>query len=229
MKKYKGYEYPSTIEELEKCGSLDEARIDINGVDVIVRINDSLPPGAIAGDLTVETIVGEVVKEYIDASMDQVNIVMDSMREVVDDSKARMEEKLKTMKIENGATSEDSKESSVDEIKEDVPDLDNIAEQLDEVVINDPKLAAIAGLPSNNGVLERSEEDVANGEKGDMKLMQTAIDPNTGEVAVVGSLDNLSDQVENDTFEKIISDIDNIDIDTSVGDLKVEDIMDYLS
>lgn len=228
MKKYKGYTYPTTIEELEKYGTLDEARIEIDGVDVLVRVNDALPPGASAGDLTVETVVGEAVKEYIDATMCQVDTVISSMKEVADDTKARMEEKLKTMKIESGSK-EEPVEVTEEEIQEGVPDLDSITEQLDEVVLNDPKLAAIAGLPSNNGVSERSKEDIEAGEKGEMKAMQTSIDPNSGEVAVVGSLEELSDQIEEDTFEKILGDIDNIDINTTPGDLKVEDVMDYLS
>lgn len=88
--------------------------------------------------------------------------------------------------------------------------IDIIANEMDKEIKGTP-LENIANLPSNQGKIERSSDEI--NETGVKRKMNVMIDPNTGENKIIGPAEeNNKDSIE-DTCEKLKD--GNINIDTS--------------
>ena len=76
-----------------------------------------------------------------------------------------------------------------------IEDAGKVADVMEEIKNNSEDLTNIANLPSNNGVLENE----GNIEEGNYKVMNTSVDPVTGEVSIEGE----SLTGDNETFEEM--------------------------
>ena len=70
-----------------------------------------------------------------------------------------------------------------------------VAEVMEEIKNNSKDLSAVANLPSNNGV-----ETSTSTEKGEYKMVDTKVDPITGETSIVNTEVNTED---NETFDEM--------------------------
>lgn len=213
MKKYKGYEFPTTIEEITNGnGTIEEFRIDIDGIDVLIHLKDNVSD--INNPAEVEKYIVDTVKEYIDNYMNQVDAFMDPVKEIkkINDDIKMTKKRTEVVNKMKQMITEDQAEKA--------------AKELDDVNKDNKNIQYIKNLPSNNGKLERSEEEIE--EKGEFKIAQVEVDPNTG-AQKINSLEELSNQVEEDTFEKLVSNLDNYSFeDKEKTPIEEEDVKKYI-
>lgn len=98
--------------------------------------------------------------------------------------------------------------------------INTITEDLDNFIKGTP-LEDIANMPSNNGVEESSSD-----ETGEYKLMNTVINPETGEHAIVGEAPESTS-----SFDDIVNMINTNDTSNILADKPVteEELVDYLA
>ena len=102
-------------------------------------------------------------------------------------------------------------------------------EQVEQIIdatneaIAGTSLEKIAQFPSNNG---QEETDPATREPGEKRMMQVAVDPNTGEHAVIGPASIEDDE----TFEEMLARIENSDMEAiAEAPITETEIIDYIS
>lgn len=97
--------------------------------------------------------------------------------------------------------------------------IELINKEMESVVDESESLSMIKNLPSNNGKLERSEEEK---EKGISKKVNVNIDPNTGEHIIMGPV---ADKKE-ETFNEMVDRINEGDLgfNTSIEDISFNEM-----
>lgn len=104
--------------------------------------------------------------------------------------------------------------------------IEDISKQMDEAIKDTPS-EKIIQFPSNNGV----EENEGNTEKGEYKVVDATINPNTGETMLLGDT-NTKRQSLDDIIEEINkAQSDNLEEDEEVNDrdITMQDITDFMS
>lgn len=103
--------------------------------------------------------------------------------------------------------------------------VEQINEVIEESVKENKELSSIKEMPSNNGV----EENEGNTEKGEMKLAQINIDPNTGEHRIIKTIED-EDTVDSQTFEELVADIESgkIKVDTDNSPITEKELKDIV-
>lgn len=100
--------------------------------------------------------------------------------------------------------------------------IETIADALDEAVLGTP-LEDIAKMPSNNGKLERSPEEIT--ETGESAKVMVEVDPNSGEHRIAGAVD---DSEEEETFEQMAERIQNSEIKLDETPITDEELEEYI-
>ena len=101
--------------------------------------------------------------------------------------------------------------------------IEYIAEQMDNE-IKGTSLEDLANMPSNQGKLERSTDEVTEvGEQGKVKVM---VDPNTGEHKIIGPADETIDE---ETFEEMAQRIQNNEISFDQSPITEKEIIDHIA
>ena len=78
------------------------------------------------------------------------------------------------------------------------------------------------------GESDETSEEVTSEEEGEYKMMDTSINPNTGEVSIIGNAD--SDELDSETFEEMYDRIANSDIDFGTSDpISKDETLEYLA
>lgn len=93
--------------------------------------------------------------------------------------------------------------------------IEDIAQQMDES-IKGTQLEDLANMPSNQGKLDRSEEE-RKSTPGEFKNVKVTVNPETGEHSVIGSAETTSDSEKKETFEEMIENFEDIDIEATVS------------
>lgn len=136
----------------------------------------------------------------------------------------KVQEKLQKAYMENPVIDgpvEEEQEEDPNKLSEE--DVEKIVEATEEVKESSEELKKVAELPSSNGKVERSPEEVT--ETGEMKKMMTTVDPDTGNSIISGP----AEEEDLETFEELIERINNSDegFDTS-KDITKEDIDEFM-
>lgn len=182
-----------------------------------------------------DSIANDPMKEIKPDPIDTSHISLDdfdSIRfDVEGEDEEEVEKKISEIKetIESGAAMEDLRQMVKDENGEEATKLtedqvDQISEKLDQIKESSEELKKVAELPSNNGKVERSPEEVT--ETGEMKQMVANVNPQTGESAVIGEA-----QLKNDeSFEHMLERLDregaNFEYEAPVEE---QDVNEYLN
>lgn len=101
---------------------------------------------------------------------------------------------------------------------------EQIATEIDKSV-EGTALEELGDLPSNNGKIERTPEEIAAGEKGTVARVLVGRDPNTGEHRVEGPV---TSEAQEETFEEMAERISNSEIKLDETPITKEEIQDYI-
>ena len=225
MEKYKGYKYPSTRElfaDEEKYtnpDNPDEWKVEYEGHYVVFSKDRGTK---------------EVFEDFINAVLPQSKIVSGAIEDVVEDSNNRNQKKLTEL------ADKIHEEYGVDKVSFEVKDptkpdintlsdeeIDQMAEEFDEIMEKSDELKAVAELPSNNGVTERDPSEIT--EKGYEKNMNVMVDPNSGENKILGDASDLLE--DHETFEDMVNRINSDELELVVNNdpLTEDEVSKYLS
>ena len=102
--------------------------------------------------------------------------------------------------------------------------VEQIATDIDKSV-EGTALEELGDLPSNNGKIERTPEEIAAGEKGTVARVLVGRDPNTGEHRVEGPV---TSEAQEETFEEMAERISNSEIKLDETPITKEEIQDYI-
>lgn len=101
--------------------------------------------------------------------------------------------------------------------------IEFIADEMGKA-IKDTPLEDLANMPSNQGKIERSKDEVT--ETGENKKMSVKVDPNTGEHSIIGS----AEEDDNDeSFEDMAKRIENDEIVFDQTPITEKEMIEYIS
>ena len=105
--------------------------------------------------------------------------------------------------------------------------INQIEKEANKVVEESDDLQQIANMPSNNGKVERSREE-ANQDKGEYKMTNVLVDPNTGENKIFDTQD--PDSIDNESFEDFCKRIEDEDFsENTEKPITQEELTNYIN